>query len=204
MRIRPLSRRTFLRGTAGALVALPTLEIMLNPRGDAYANGAPLPKRFAIGFGGHALGGDFDSLDNELVPDIVGPGYDLKRASATLANNGNVTDRVSIVSGLRIPYDDGYGIPAGGWGKNFHTQGLCPLFSGQRSAGPDDYRIMGPSADQVVRGWLAQTHRASRLQLPDHVMVDAVTAARCELLLNGPFTLDSPGDPQDDSTDPAA
>ena len=45
-----------------------------------------------------------------------------------------------------------------------------------------------PSADQVARGWLAQTQRASRLQLPDAAMVDAVTAARCELLLNGPST----------------
>ena len=43
-----------------------------------------------------------------------------------------------------------------------------------------------PSADQVAHGWLAQTQRASRLQLPDAAMVAAVTAARCELLLNGP------------------
>jgi hypothetical protein len=43
-----------------------------------------------------------------------------------------------------------------------------------------------PSADQVARGWLAQTHRASRLQLPDAALVDAVTAARCTLLLDGP------------------
>jgi hypothetical protein len=44
------------------------------------------------------------------------------------------------------------------------------------------------SADQVVRGWLAQTQRASRLLLPDAAMVEAVTSARCELLLNGPAT----------------
>lgn len=150
MRSRALSRRSFLRGAGGVAVALPTLEIMLNGNGDAYANGVALPKRFGVCFGGHALGGDFDPLPNELVPDLVGPGYDLKRAARTLANNGDVTDRVSIVSGLRIPYDNGGGIPAGGWGKNFHTQGLCPLFSGTRNAGPDDYRVMGPSADQVV------------------------------------------------------
>lgn len=148
--MRALSRRTVLRGAAGVAVALPTLEIMLNGNGDAYAAGGALPKRFAVAFGGHALGGDFDPLHNELVPDLVGPGYDLKRASSTLANNGDVTDRVTIVSGLRIPYDDGAGIPRGGWGRNFHTQGLCPLFSGMRSAGPDDYRVMGPSSDQVV------------------------------------------------------
>ena len=43
-----------------------------------------------------------------------------------------------------------------------------------------------PSADQVTHGWLTQTQRASRLQLPDAALVEAVTAARCELLLNGP------------------
>ncbi|HZX56688.1 MAG TPA: hypothetical protein VFE86_18515 [Ilumatobacteraceae bacterium] len=43
-----------------------------------------------------------------------------------------------------------------------------------------------PSSDQVARGWLAQTQKASRLGLPDASMVEAVTAARCELLLCGP------------------
>ena len=47
-----------------------------------------------------------------------------------------------------------------------------------------------PSAEQVARGWLTQTQRASRLRLPDPAMVDAVTSARCELLLNGPSTDD--------------
>lgn len=45
--------------------------------------------------------------------------------------------------------------------------------------------VLAP-ADQVARGWLAQTERASRLHLPDAATVEAVTTARCELLLNGP------------------
>jgi hypothetical protein len=48
------------------------------------------------------------------------------------------------------------------------------------------------TSDQVARGWLAQTQRASRLQLPDVAMVERVTAARCELLLNGPGETDDP------------
>jgi len=47
-----------------------------------------------------------------------------------------------------------------------------------------------PSPEQVARGWLAQTQRASRLHLPDAALVDAVTAARCDLLLNGPASDD--------------
>ena len=56
-----------------------------------------------------------------------------------------------------------------------------------------------PSADQVAHGWLAQTQRASRLQLPDATMAAAVTAARCELLLNGPT-----GGRDAEAIDPAA
>ena len=51
-----------------------------------------------------------------------------------------------------------------------------------------------PSADQVTHGWLTQTQRASRLQLPDAALAEAVTAARCELLLNGPAST-QPVDP---------
>jgi hypothetical protein len=40
-----------------------------------------------------------------------------------------------------------------------------------------------PSGDSVARGWLASTQRASRLVLPDDTLVDAVVAARCDLLL---------------------
>lgn len=50
-----------------------------------------------------------------------------------------------------------------------------------------------PSADAVARGWLASTHRASRLVLPDAALVDAVVAARCDLLLGA--IPDRDGDP---------
>ena len=43
----------------------------------------------------------------------------------------------------------------------------------------------------VARGWLAVVHRASRLVLPDEALVDAVTAARCDLLLDGPVEQDT-------------
>ncbi len=40
-----------------------------------------------------------------------------------------------------------------------------------------------PTADAVVRGWVTRTDVASRLDLPEKGLVDAVRAARCELLL---------------------
>ncbi len=44
----------------------------------------------------------------------------------------------------------------------------------------------------VVRGWLTVVHHASRVVLPDAGLADALTAARCDLLLHGPV---GPGDP---------
>jgi hypothetical protein len=44
----------------------------------------------------------------------------------------------------------------------------------------------------VVRGWLTVVHRASRLVLPDDGLADAVTAARGDLLLEGPVGVDDP------------
>ncbi len=44
----------------------------------------------------------------------------------------------------------------------------------------------------VVRGWLTVVHQASRVVLPDAGLADALTAARCDLLLRGPV---DPSDP---------
>jgi hypothetical protein len=158
--VKTLDRRTFLRGAAGVAVGLPVLEIMLNGNGDAYATGAStggspdsvgaIVPRFLVCFAGCSLGADFDPLANSFVPDQVGPNYDLKIGTAPFADHGNVKDRISIVSGLRIPYDTGSGIPAGGWSWSFHTQALGPLISGVRNQNADDYDINGPTADQLV------------------------------------------------------
>lgn len=44
----------------------------------------------------------------------------------------------------------------------------------------------------VVSGWLTVVHRASRVVLPDAGLADALTAARCDLLLQGPVDDDDP------------
>jgi hypothetical protein len=43
-----------------------------------------------------------------------------------------------------------------------------------------------PSASTVSRGWSALAARASRIDLPDAGLAAAVTAARCDLMLEGP------------------
>mgnify|MGYP002634916072 CR=1 FL=1 len=154
--MKSLNRRTFLRGALGTAVALPTLEIMLNSNGTAWASGGSICKRFFVGFGGHALGADGDTVHNEVVPVATGPGYDLRRATATLANHGNVAADISIISGLRIPYNTGGGIPAGGWNSDFHIQALGPLISGMRNNANDDHGVNGPSSDQIVAEAIGQ------------------------------------------------
>lgn len=51
-----------------------------------------------------------------------------------------------------------------------------------------------PSPDAVTRGWIARTDAASRLELPEAALAEAVRAARCEALLCGPA--DVAGDPE--------
>ena len=47
-----------------------------------------------------------------------------------------------------------------------------------------------PSSDAVTRGWLSRCDAASRLELPDVTLAEAVRAARCEVLLCGPPDVD--------------
>lgn len=149
-----MDRRSFLRGLGSIAVALPTLEVMLDSHGEAYADGTAIPKRFLVVFGGHSLGADGDTLHDLYVPDTVGAGYDLKTALAPLAP---VKNDVSIVSGLKIPWaaENSGMIPAGGRSDEFHIQSLCPLFTGMRNVAAKTRTLAGPTADQVVANVIA-------------------------------------------------
>src|SRR5438309_219312 len=94
-----LPRRAVLKGLGGAAVALPALEIMLDSSGKAYASGSTIPSRYVVCFDGQSLGADRDTGPSQYIPDVVGPGYDLKPALAPLAA---VQGDVSVVSGLHI------------------------------------------------------------------------------------------------------
>lgn len=156
---RTLHRRTLLRGLGGVALALPTLEIMLDPHGETFAaDGGTLPRRFLVAFDGQSLGADGDGEHNRYVPDIVGPGYDLKDATMPLGEYGSVKDEVTIVSGLRIPYNTGSGIPAGGWDTAFHEEARRPLLCGVRNT------ESGPSSDQIVAAAIGQDTRFASLQ----------------------------------------
>jgi len=156
--IRTLPRRTFLRGLGGVAIALPTLEIMLDPHGETFAGGGSLPRRFLVAFDGQSLGADGDSEHNRYVPTVIGPDYDVREATMALADYGGVKDEVTIVSGLRIPYNTGTGIPAGGWDLAFHEEARIPLLCGVRNT------ESGPSSDQLVAAAIGGDTRFASLQ----------------------------------------
>ncbi|MCY1061784.1 DUF1552 domain-containing protein [Nannocystis sp. SCPEA4] len=89
---RPLARRTFLRGAAQAVIALPLLEAMLDDHGTALAGGAPLPTRFMTWFFGNGV------LLPRFEPTAVGPDYPLSEQLAPLAD---VRDYVTVLTGLQ-------------------------------------------------------------------------------------------------------
>ncbi len=164
MRSTKLHRRTILRGAAGAAVALPALECMLNDGGTAFAQaGGAIPKRYAIVFAGQALGGDDwqknqqringQSLTQEghfIVPPEAGSGYTITTPLRPLRALQN---EFSLVSGMRIPYSvssaEAAEVPAGGAFRDFHGGGSSPLLSGVRSQS-STFSARGITSDQVV------------------------------------------------------
>lgn len=150
--IKQLPRRSFLRGAAGIGMALPALEIMLPSKSSAGQLSAPT--RYVVAFCGASIGRrDSNYADNGesadlFAPDDVGTGYTVKRATQPLADFG-VTDEVSIVSGMKIPWDEGNGIPTAGRRVQFHESTMCPQISGMRGL-PSSDTVVGQSSDQYV------------------------------------------------------
>lgn len=123
-------------------MALPALEAM-----TVRAAGAT-PCRYFIGFAGTSTG--FPGLDYDLLrPDAVGAGYDVKRALAPLSEQA-VSDSVSVVTGMEIPWGDAGSVPAGGRVRNWHAKSVAPLISGVRGADSGDEAAQGPTSDQVA------------------------------------------------------
>jgi hypothetical protein len=156
-----LGRRALVRSLAGAGMALPMLELLGSSR--AHAGGSGPPRRYVFVFGGvsagRAPGGQL------VVPDAVGPGYDLARALLALGPGAlpyggtghDVRDEVSVVSGLVVPWSDADGEvpPPGGRSPHFHGNTLGPMTSGV-NGGPESITPpRGPSHDQIIADAIA-------------------------------------------------
>ena len=123
---------------------------MLNGNGTAYATGAALCKRFFVGFAGCALGARLRPATTCSCPTRSARTTTSRPAPRRSRTTATSRTGSRIVSGLRIPYDGGSGIPDGGWAHDFHIQALGPLISGVRNHADDDYGVNGVTADQVV------------------------------------------------------
>ncbi|HEY5950635.1 MAG TPA: DUF1552 domain-containing protein [Kofleriaceae bacterium] len=141
-----LDRRTVLKGIGGTILALPLLEAMTGRKGARGANPS-IPKRYIVCFGGQSMGADNDPIHNMYVPNTIGANYDLKVALAPLANNNNIKNEITVVSGLKIPTANGGAIPPGGRSDDFHINSLSPLLSGVRTG---DAKVHGATSDQIV------------------------------------------------------
>jgi hypothetical protein len=158
MRSFRLSRRALLHGLGGVAVALPALEIM---SGGRAARAATPPKRYVLAYCGISTGtwkGGGTWQADYVTPSIVGPGYDVKPALQSLADQGVAGD-VSVVSGLQIPWNTGGGVPPGGRVVNFHGHSVLPQLTGMRQE--LDAWPTTASSDQIVADAIAgdTTHR---------------------------------------------
>lgn len=148
--IAPRGRRRFLRGLGGIALGLPFLEAIDGK--SARAGGTTKPRRYFFSFGGSSLG-----IDGQ---DAVAPATEgaidglITRGLAPLADL-NITDLVSMVSGLEIPYGPDDAIPPGGRYIAWHSSSPCPLASGMRCL-PGDESLQGPTSDWVVAEQIAQ------------------------------------------------
>jgi hypothetical protein len=162
MAIKNIGRRNLLRGLGGAALALPALEAMHG--GRANAQDSTLPKRFVVMFGGCSIGKlrvDSDPTTTDLfAPDTVGPDYDVKTALVPLQTRG-VRDRVSVVSGLTLPWGELGSLPPGGRISAFHNACFGPTFCGMRT--PGMFPVGGPSADQTVGEAIGQGTRVQTM-----------------------------------------
>lgn len=128
-----LDRRTVLRGalgTAAATLALPALEAMLNPHGEAWADGGALPDRFGVWFWGNGVRPD------RWVPTGT-TGWTPSDALAPLAG---LVSHVSVVSGCEIKT-----------ATHPHHSGMTGVMTGQR------YHQLGTTRDTIVTTFAAQS-----------------------------------------------
>ncbi|MEM6958784.1 MAG: DUF1552 domain-containing protein [Myxococcota bacterium] len=134
-----IPRRSFLRGLAGAAVALPVLEVMEPARADDRR-----PTYFGLFMGGTSI-----PRVRDTVPDETGRDYTLKPAIASIGDYEGLKEKVAVVSGLTIPWQTGSEPPAAGRVRAPHDSSFSPLLSGMRSF--DDRSIPnGPTADQLI------------------------------------------------------
>ena len=199
-----LSRRHVLRGV-GAALALPSLQVMLDGSGLAFADGTPLPRRFITWFFGNGV------IRSKWKPVQVGNTYTVSEQLAPLLD---VRDYVSVISGFNVKTPNLRG----------HHNGAAALLSGAPMIPLDpggagyNSKFGMKSIDQVAADAIAGTTTFKSLQLavskryttgegptlanmshrgPDQPMPQETNPARLFNTLFAGFTPKDPRDPRD-------
>lgn len=147
-----LSRRSLLKGAAGAVVALPVMEAMLNSHGTAFAQGMPIPRRLCTWFFGNGV------VLPQWTPSATGANWALTNALAPLVN---VKSYVNVVSGCNVKTPNLRG----------HHNGVAALMSGypfiEIPPNGANYasKFGGPSIDQVAADIIGKANTFPSLQL---------------------------------------
>jgi hypothetical protein len=134
-----LSRRTVLRGAlatgAAVTVPMPVLDIMLNDNGTAFAQGAPLQRRFVDWFFGNGV------LPPLWVPAATGMGS-AWTLSPQLMPLSNVKSWLTVVSGLVNKIGN----------ADTHITGIAAALTGADTTRPPAVKGVAqlPTIDQVV------------------------------------------------------
>ncbi|MDP6942554.1 MAG: DUF1552 domain-containing protein [Myxococcota bacterium] len=152
--MKPLNRRTFLRGLVGGAtvaIGLPPLEMFLNTHGTAYAaSGASgFPRRFGMFYWGNG------HLANRWVPAQTGVG-DEWSISDQLMPLAAFKPKMTLVTGLDVPYA-GVGEP--------HFDTACRFMAGEPlvMAG-EDWTFSRRTFDQVFADHLGADTRFKSLE----------------------------------------
>jgi hypothetical protein len=145
-----LDRRTLLRGSLrGALVGvgLPTLDAMLNGNGTAFAQGAPLPRRFGDLFFGGGVKND------RWLPSGTDAGWQLSPALMPFAN---VKSYITVVSNTRSTTS-----------TEGHHGGTAAVLAGSSYGGGVKYQsfMTTPTVDQVAAEAIGKTTKFKSLEV---------------------------------------
>ncbi len=143
--MKPLSRRTLVRGGLGAALALPWLEAMVASR--AHAQPAA-PARFVLAFGG--LSTHTNSPAGLVLPQPGAATWSDTLGLRPIHRLGLTAD-AALVSRLTIPWatSEFSGQPARRV-NDFHGSMMQPLLAGVSSTNTDGYTIAGRTADSVM------------------------------------------------------
>jgi len=144
-----LRRRRFLRGLlhgSACTVALPLLDLFLNPNASALASGRPLPLRFGTWFWGCGV------TPERWNPATVGRDWELTPELRALAPH---RDQLCVLSGFDVLLD--------GHPNQVHSSGVVGTLTGNAPQVPDEFA--SPSLDILVADTIGTATRFRSLEL---------------------------------------